>query len=327
MAREPRRFTAEPAKRTATPLFVGLFGPSSSGKTYSALELATGIQSVVGGDIAFIDTENRRALHYADDFKFHHIDFQPPFGSLDYRDAIIAAEQQFKAKTIIVDSMSHEHEGPGGMLETHEAVVRRMATWNGVFDAKKAERVKMLAWNEPKQARRALLNTLVRSGANVICCWRAKHTSKPGKEKDDSGREKNVVIDMGYTPIGGEDFVFEMTVAALLLPGAQGVPTWNPERPGEKMMVKLTKDHAWLRDIAAKGKPLDRRIGAGLARWAQGSVAPKAEERQEPAETRAEEPGPSGHDEPDRSPAPTGGDESGNFDNDRRFDTDGYEGV
>jgi len=334
MAREPRRFTAEPAKRTATPLFIGLFGPSSSGKTYSALELATGIQSVVGGDIVGIDTENRRMLHYADDFDFKHIDFQPPFGSLDYRDVIKAAEDM-GAKTVIVDSMSHEHEGPGGMIELHEQIARRMATWDGKFDPKKFERVKMLAWNEPKQNRRALLNQLVRTNLNVVCCWRAKHTSKPqtvpvlDNNNQPTGRTKQEVVDMGYTPIGGEEFVFEMTVAAFLPPGARGVPVWEPEKPGEKAMVKLTKDHAWLREIAAKGRPLNRQIGAGLARWALGTAAPKPEARQEPVETPREEPGLSEPDEPDRSQAATGAGERANFDEDRRShdDDSGYEGV
>lgn len=323
MAREPRQFQAEEGRRKPSPLFLGLFGPSSSGKTMSALELATGIQSVVGGDIVGIDTENRRMLQYADDYRFKHIDFQPPFGSLDYKDAIHAAEKM-GAKTVIVDSMSHEHEGPGGMMELHDEIATKMATWQGVFDPKKYERVKMLAWNEPKQRRRALLNALVRTDLNVICCWRAKHTSKPVRVPVDGkpGVFKNEVVDQGYTPIGGEEFVFEMTVAALLLPGAEGVPTWNPERPGERLMVKLTKHHRWLAERAAKGRPLDVATGAGLARWAQGAQASKPEEPQEPAGGGPAEGGTPEPEEPDRSQAPTGADESRQFDDDQ-----GYEGI
>ena len=36
------------------------------------------------GDIHVIDTEARRALHYASYFKFRHTPFDAPFGSLDY---------------------------------------------------------------------------------------------------------------------------------------------------------------------------------------------------------------------------------------------------
>lgn len=299
--RQPRQFTAQNAVRSATPLFIGLFGPSSSGKTYSALELAMGIQSVVGGEVVGIDTENRRMLHYAEKFAFKHIDFQPPFGSLDYRDVIHAAEKM-GAKTVIIDSMSHEHEGPGGMIELHDQVATRMATWDGTFDPKKYEKVKMLAWNEPKQNRRALLNTLVRTDLNVVCCWRAKHTSKPqtvpilDAQGNPTRRTKQEVIDMGYTPIGGEEFIFEMTLAAFLPPGAKGVPVWNPEKPGERAMVKLTEDHQWLAKMAEQGKPLTRQIGAGLARWAQGSTgATKAEPSRAGPGLQGDEPIPDAH--------------------------------
>jgi len=61
-----REFILQPAVKEEVPLFVGLVGPSSSGKTYTALRLATGIHKVMNqpGGIIVIDTENRRALHY-----------------------------------------------------------------------------------------------------------------------------------------------------------------------------------------------------------------------------------------------------------------------
>jgi hypothetical protein len=111
-----RVFEDHEAKRGAVPLLVGLVGPSSGGKTFSALRLATGIQRVTGGDIFVIDTESRRSLHYADQFKFRHVPFPAPFGPLDYLAAIEYCVKR-GAKVVIVDSMSHEHEGPGGVLE------------------------------------------------------------------------------------------------------------------------------------------------------------------------------------------------------------------
>src|SRR5271156_81150 len=121
-----RTFEAKPAVREHVPLLVGLMGCSGSGKSYSALRLATGIQQVTGGDIYAIDTEARRLLHYADQFKFKHIQFDPPFGSLDYLAAIKHCVDQ-GANVIVIDSMTHEHSGPGGYLQTQEAEVDRMA--------------------------------------------------------------------------------------------------------------------------------------------------------------------------------------------------------
>ena len=83
-----RTFDYSPAAISTLPLLLGLGGPTGSGKTFSALRLATGMQRVTPGDIALIDTEARRATAYAKHFKFMHLDFAPPFGPLDYLDAI-----------------------------------------------------------------------------------------------------------------------------------------------------------------------------------------------------------------------------------------------
>lgn len=149
MATAMRTFEDVEAKRERVPLMVGLMGPSGGGKTYSALRLATGIQRVTGGDIFGIDTESGRMLHYADKFRFRHVPFKPPFGPLDY---LAAVEHCVKrgAKIIITDSASHEHEGPGGVLEQHDRVVQE-----------KGEKHSMSAWIRPKAERRRLINTVL----------------------------------------------------------------------------------------------------------------------------------------------------------------------
>lgn len=266
-----REFIATDAKREKVPLLVGLMGPSGGGKTYTALRLATGIQSVSGGDIYFIDTESRRALHYADKFKFKHVPLDAPFGSLDYLAALQWAVKQ-GAGVIIVDSMSHEHEGPGGMIDLQDQILTRMAGQ----DAGKRARMQMLAWAEPKAKRRALINGILQLNSNFIFCFRAKTTSKPGK--DENGR--NAVIPQGFMPIAGDEFVFEQTLNALLLPGAGGIPTWHSDQVGEKTMIKLPEQFDGLRQ---RNAPLDEKVGERLAKWAAGtpeSVKAEPETRQ-----------------------------------------------
>jgi hypothetical protein len=265
MAIKPRQFTVSDAKRERVPLLIGLTGPSGGGKTFSALRLATGIQTVTGGDIYFIDTESRRALHYADKFKFKHIPFDAPFGSLDYLEVLKFCVAQ-GAKVIIVDSMSHEHEGPGGMIDLHEQVLTRITGGN----ESKRNSMTMLAWSEPKQKRRQLINGILQLNANFIFCFRAKNTSKPVKNKDG----KTEVEKMGFMPIAGEEFVFEQTLNALLLPGAGGVPTWFSDEIGERTMIKLPEQFLALRD---RNLPLDEKVGRRLALWASGE-APATEE-------------------------------------------------
>jgi hypothetical protein len=274
MATLPERaFKANDAKREHVPLLIGLTGPSGGGKTYSALRLATGIQSVTGGDIYFIDTESRRALHYADQFKFKHVPFEAPFGSLDYLAALQFCVKQ-GGKVVIVDSMSHEHEGPGGMVDLHDQLLDRMAG----DDRGKRERMQMLAWSEPKQKRRQLINGILQLNANFIFCFRAKNTSKPVKKNGRTEVEK-----LGFMPIAGEEFVFEQTLNALLLPAAGGIPTWHSEEMGERTMIKLPEQFKWL---AERSAPLDEKVGAGLARWAAGKEKTKAKASIEQGEDR-----------------------------------------
>jgi energy-coupling factor transporter ATP-binding protein EcfA2 len=254
-----RQFEDKPAVRESVPLLVGLFGPSGGGKTFSALRLATGIQQVTGGEIYYIDTESRRALHYAFDpatgkgFKFRHIAFGAPFGPLDYLAAIEHCVAK-GAQVVVVDSMSHEHEGPGGVLEMHETEMERIG---------KGDKGNFLAWQKPKQERRRLLNTILQMPANFIFCFRAKE-----KLKMEQGKQP---VPLGFMPIAGEEFVFEMTANCLLAPNAGGVPCWISEYAGEKMMMKLPQQ---FRELLSTGRPMDEAMGHTLAEWARGGVAP-----------------------------------------------------
>lgn len=244
-----RIFDDKPAVREQTPVFVGLVGPSGGGKTYSALRLASGIQSVTGGDIFGIDTEADRMKAYADKFKFRHVPFGAPFSPLDYLAAIEHCVAK-GAKTIVIDSMSHEHEGPGGLLEMHE---REMG---GNF------KKQMIAWAKPKAARRRLINAILQVKANFIFCFRAKEKMKIVQGKDP--------VPLGFMAIGGEEWIYEMTVATLLLPNANGVPLWQSEQIGERLTIKLPEQ---FRSVFHGGEQLSEAHGAAMAQWAAGGAA------------------------------------------------------
>ncbi len=239
-------------------MLVGLTGPSGCGKTYSALRLATGMQRVTGGEIYVIDTEARRALHYADQFDFKHLELTEPFSPLDYLAAIEFCQKQ-GAKIIVVDSMSHEHEGPGGVLAMHDMELDRMA---GKTDFAKRERVKFGAWAKPKAQRRKLIGATLRLGINAIFSFRAK-------EKIKIVAGKNPVA-LGWQGICGDEFLYEMTINCLLYPGADGVPNWKPDERGEAVMLKKPMH---LASVFKDGQPLSEETGEGLARWAQGDAA------------------------------------------------------
>lgn len=255
-----RTFEDKPATRERTPLMLGLCGPSSSGKTFSALRIAAGIQRVSGGETYVIDTEARRALHYADRFKFRHVPFGAPFSPLDYLSAIEHCVRK-GAKQIVVDSMSHEHEGPGGLLEMHAAETERLAkAWRCSED-----KAKMSAWQKPKADRRRLINSMLQMECNFILCFRSKPKMKVVRGKDPE--------QLGYMPIAGDDFVYEMVMKFLLMPGSNGFPTLSSDFEGETAMIKIPAQFRQMFD-PQQPKQLSEDIGQAMAVWAAGDAAP-----------------------------------------------------
>lgn len=256
-----RTFETSNAKREAVPLLVGLVGPSNAGKTYSALRIATGVQRVTGGDIEVIDTEARRALHYADQFRFRHTPFGSPFSPLDYLAAIEQAAKR-GSKVIVVDSMSHEHEGPGGVLEMHASEIERLISlWKST-----ESKVDMAAWKAPKAERRRMINGILQLPIVAIFCFRAKEKIKviPGKDPEKRG----------FMAIAGEEFTFEMTVNCLLLPQCGGVPTWQSKWPGEQLTIKLPDQ---FKSLFSTRAPLSEEHGEAMARWAAGGAVSAAD--------------------------------------------------
>lgn len=247
-------FKFEDASRDGTPLLIGLVGASGSGKTYSALRLAKGIQSIRGGKIVGIDTESKRMSHYADRFAFRRLNFTAPFDSIRYLEALEAAVKEAEGGVVIVDSMSHEHEGAGGYLELHEAELDRMAG----KDYEKRNRMKFTAWIKPAGNRRKLINGLLQMNCAFIFCFRAKEKLKIVK-----GGEP---IPMGWQAIAGDEFSFEMTVRCLLNPNSHGVPDWSPEAFQFGVAKREDSHIPYLPD----GKQLDEKAGENLAKWARG---------------------------------------------------------
>lgn len=108
------------AERTTVKLKIGVQGPSGSGKTWGALALA---RNIVGpkGKIAVIDTENESASYYADQFKFDVLNLAAPYSSARYVEALKAAIAA-GYDIVVVDSLSHQWAGEGGILSRKEAL-------------------------------------------------------------------------------------------------------------------------------------------------------------------------------------------------------------
>lgn len=242
-------FSFTPAVRRNTHILLALAGASGSGKTYSALELATGLAG--DGKIAVIDTEAGRALHYADKFKFDHCDMGPPFTPQRYREAIEDAEKAGYA-VVVVDSMSHEHAGEGGLLEMAEA------------ELLKPNMRSPANWAAPKAAHKRMMNRFLQCRSHLIFCLRAEEKIRIEKLFDErTQREKTVVVQAGWQPICEKTFMFEMVVSFVMSPEHPGIPI---EGSG-----KIQDQH---RFAFPAGKLVTGSAGKALAEWAAGGVPP-----------------------------------------------------
>lgn len=84
-----------------------LSGSSGSGKSYSALRLATGIAKRCNSKIAYIGTEGSRDKYYAKKFDYDLLQLEEPFTCESYMDAVNEAIDA-GYKVLIIDSMTHE---------------------------------------------------------------------------------------------------------------------------------------------------------------------------------------------------------------------------
>jgi len=109
------------ATRQQVKLRVALSGPSGSGKTMSALLMAYGLT----GDwskIAVIDSENRSSELYSHLGEFNVLSLDAPYTPERYIKAIEVCENEPSIEVVIIDSMTHEWDGKGGLLEIKDTM-------------------------------------------------------------------------------------------------------------------------------------------------------------------------------------------------------------
>lgn len=239
-------FTFRPAVRQDTPLILGIAGPTKSGKTMSSHRIAVGLAN--GGVVAMLNAEGARGHQYADKFKYVACDITPPYSPQRYTEAIEAAKQLNPA-VLIIDSASHMHDGPGGLLEYHDAELDRMA---GTEDWKKRERMTWAAWIRPKKDENAFIYAMLGIKCPVILCFRAKE-----KLRIVAGKPP---IDLGWQPIASDRVSFETIFTVVLPPHCKGVPDLSISEMREPFDAMIPE-----------GKPLDEQLGKRLAQWATGA--------------------------------------------------------
>ncbi len=144
------------AERKQAKMKMGLQGPSGSGKTYSALLLAYGLIND-WSKIAIIDTENHSADLYAHLGNYQVLALEQPYSPERYMEAIDICEKA-EMGAIIIDSISHEWEGIGGILDTHGAMIGNSFT----------------NWAKVTPRHNAFIQRILQSRSHIIATIRSK---------------------------------------------------------------------------------------------------------------------------------------------------------
>lgn len=155
------------AQRKQAVIKMAVQGPSGAGKTFSSLILAYGLV----GDwnrIAVVDTENNSSHLYSHLGSFNVLSLSEPFSPERYIEAIEACEKA-GMRSIIIDSISAEWEGAGGIIESHGNMAGNSFT----------------NWNRITPRHNAFVQKILQSPSHIILTIRSKQdyvlTDKNGK--------------------------------------------------------------------------------------------------------------------------------------------------
>lgn len=170
-------------------LRLALTGPSGSGKSYSALAIA----SHLGSRVAVVDTEHSSANRYADLFDFETCQLTN-FHPHNYIQAIKAAEG-CGFDLLIIDSFSHAWQGRGGILEIVEN-----------------SKSSFSAWKDVRPLERALIETILSSPMHIIVTMRTKTEWVMEEYTKKNGEKGTNPKKVGTSPIQSQGIDYEFDI-------------------------------------------------------------------------------------------------------------------
>lgn len=230
-----------PATRRGMKLLISLYGMSETGKTYSALKLAAGIEPdpMKRG---LLDTEGgERGRAYVDAIAGGYLygALTAPFTPERYMEAL-GDFVKAGVTTLVVDSVSHAWFAAGGVLDMVEQAT---------------EKNDMAKWAKPKRRLGKLTGQWLGCGLHLILCSRGK---QPMAEEIVNGRK--TYVPGPVVPVQEKSLRFDMTIMALML--GDGRFSIAREDGG--------KCPGSLRPIFADGERMDEAMGKRLIDWIGG---------------------------------------------------------
>ena len=178
------------ATRQKAKIRLGLSAVSGGGKTYSALLVAKGLCGD-WGKVALIDTENGSGDLYANLGDYMILPLQAPYSPERYIEAIKACEEG-GAEVIIIDSITHEWDGKGGVLDISNSMSGNSYT----------------NWAKLTPRHQAFIDTILQSKCHVITTVRRKQDY----EMTTNSAGKLVPQKIGLKEVTREGFEYELTL-------------------------------------------------------------------------------------------------------------------
>jgi hypothetical protein len=180
------------AEKTKLWARVAIFGPSGSGKSYTALRIAKGMAQRAGSRIAAIDTENRSLAKYADRFDFD-VDNLAEKNIEAYLESINQCIKE-GYKVLVIDSLTHCWKE---LLEEIDRIAAKSFSGNS-----------WAAWSKGTPKQNKLVNAIVNFPGHLIVTMRSKTEWSIGKNEDG----KNTVSRNGLSPEQGKGIEYEFDI-------------------------------------------------------------------------------------------------------------------
>lgn len=185
------QFVIQKASRLKKYLKINISGVSGAGKTMGALLVAKGLVGSLD-KVCVLDTENGSASLYASMGCFDTVKLEPPFTPQLFVNAINFVMSQKQYSCIVIDSISHEYEGQGGLLEIVEG-------FGGQFSS----------WGKASPIHKAFLDSLLRSDIHIITTTRKK--TDYSMETNDKGKLSPKKV--GLKDVQKEGYEYELDLA------------------------------------------------------------------------------------------------------------------
>ena len=230
------------------PLRLILGGPSSSGKSYTALEFCKFLATKTGKPTAAIDTEHGRLSLYADRYEFDVLEVEPPFHPDRMVELIHLAEDAGYGQ-FIIDSSTHFYMGSGGLLEIVNDAAKTRFGGN-----------QYAGWSVGTPIQNNMIDTIIRSPMHILFTIRAKQEHL---ETEKNGRKFYEKAGMEFIQRADTEFDFDVAIMmdmdnnAVVTKGLIGIPPGTYfKHPGKEaiqtIMDAIEKDST---EVEIKDKP------------------------------------------------------------------------